>query len=176
MAEPTDFGPADAAFAVLLGDALDAPVPTGLTERVGAAVAAVGRAAARRWLVVRGVAAAMGFTLLVHGSGNFTRVEWIARHLEEPISRHAYNEGGAALLGLALLFILAAARPRLLSSAAAVSAPLGAYFGVAGVRELATFANGGILHITEGLLGLGLVAAWFWARRYVFGPRHEGEA
>lgn len=176
MTEPTDFGAADAAFAVLLSDALDAPVPSGLAERIGVGVGSVGRATARRWNVVRGVAAAMGFTLLVHGSGNFTRVEWIARHLEEPVSRHAYNEGGAALLVLALLFMLAAARPRFLSSAAAVSAPLGAYFGVAGVREFATFANGGILHITEGVLGLGLVAAWFWARRYVFGPRHEGEA
>lgn len=175
MAESMDFDAADAAFVALLTDALDAPVPPGLAERIEHTVASVGRAVGRRWLVVRGVAAAMAFTLLVHGYGNFFRVEWIARHLHEPVSRHAYNEGGAALLGLSLFFLLAALRPRMLSTAAAVSAPVGAYFGVVGVNELSTFANGGILHITEGLLGLGLAGAWFWARRYVSGPRDEGE-
>jgi hypothetical protein len=168
--------PADAAFAVLLSDALDAPLPPGLAARVDAAVASVGAASARRWLVVRGVAAAFAMTLFINGMGNFTRVEWVARHLHEPVSRHAANEGGAALLALSVLFVLAALRPRLLSTAAAVAGPLGLYFGVAGVREVGTFLDGGILHLSEAMLGLGLVALWFWARRYVSRPSDEGGA
>ena len=175
MADSMSFDRDDAAFAALLADSLDVPVPPGLAMRIDQVVASVSAASGRRWLVVRGMAAAMGFTLLVHGFGNFARVEWIARHLHEPVARHAYNEGGAALLALSLFFLLAAFRPRLLSTAAAVSAPVGAYFGVIGVDEVTTFVDGGVLHITEGVLGLGLAGAWFWARRYVSRTSHEGE-
>ena len=97
MADAMDFDRADAAFAALLSHALDAPVPPGLAERIGAGVASVGRAAARRLLVVRGIAAALALTFGVHAFGSFFRGEWVAEHLHETYAPHPYNEGGGAL-------------------------------------------------------------------------------
>jgi hypothetical protein len=74
-----------------------------------------------------------------------------------------------------VLLVLAAARPRLLSSAALVACPIAMFYGATGVGELDTFLNGALLHISQGLLGIALAVGWFWARRYVPGRSDEGE-
>jgi hypothetical protein len=175
MADEFPFDRADAAVEVMVAGALDVPVPEGLAERVNAAVASVTAAVRRRWQVVRGVAAALGLVFVINGGGNIFLGRWVARNLDTPYDPHVWREGGLALAAVGVLLLLAAARPRLLSSAALVACPIAVFYGATGVGELDTFLNGAFLHLSQGFLGIALAVGWFWARRYVPVPSDEGE-
>lgn len=158
----------------LITRGLDAPMPPGLAARVEAVVAPVVTSLRRRWLVVRGLAVALGVAFVFNGAGNVFLGRSIAENLGEPYSPHVWREGGVALAAIGLVLLIAAARPRrLLSPAAIVACPLAAYYGVVGVGEFDDWVNGGVLHTTQGVLGIALAVGLFWARRYVSPPTDE---
>jgi hypothetical protein len=172
MAE--DFDHPDAAVEALLVRTFDEPIPASLAGRVDAAVAGVTAAVRRRWLVVRGVAAALGTVFLINGGGNIFVGRWVARNLEAPYDAHLYREGGLALVALGSLLLVASLRPRWLSVSALVACPVAVFYGASGVGEVDDFLNGALLHLSQGVLGLALAVSWFWARRYVPGRSGEG--
>ena len=166
--------PADPFTEVLITRGLDAPLPPGLAARVEAVVGPVVTSLRRRWLVVRGLATALGAAFVFNGFGNVFLGRSVAENLGEPYHPHVWREGGVALVALGAVLLVAAARPRrLLPAVAAVACPLAAYYGVVGAGEFDDWVNGALLHTTQGVLGIALAVGWFWARRYV--PDRGGE-
>jgi hypothetical protein len=173
MAEELEAG-GDPFVEALLVRGLDEPLPAGLAAKVENAVAPVVSAVRRRWLIVRGFAAALGIQFVVNGTGSAFLGRWVADNLDEPYHPHVWREGGVALLALGVLLVVAAVRPRrLLSTAALVACPAAFFYGVTGVGELDDWINGAALHISQGVLGLGLAVSFLWARRYVWRPPGE---
>jgi MYXO-CTERM domain-containing protein len=157
----------DAAVRSLVEMHHDEPPPA-LVARIGATVR---RAERRRWLPVQIAAAWLGLLLVGQGIGNLANPDWVAGQLGEPSDSHAYFEGGVLLLVLGGLVLAGALRRRRLGVAVLAGAPVGLVFALNGLGELSEVPAGGLLHVSQGLAAIALVALWWRARRYVL-PRH----
>jgi hypothetical protein len=86
--------------------ALRAEVPEELRRRIAAEVAEETARTRRSWWVVQVAAAAMAAILATNGLGNLIGSEWVAEGLGEPHGRHAWVEGGMALLAASVAVVL----------------------------------------------------------------------
>lgn len=152
--------------------------PPALLARIDAQVVAAGPAAARRsdrpgrFLAV--VAAALAFVFVFQALGNLIAGEWIADNLGEPHGPHAYVEGALALAAAGVCAAAAAVRRSWSSVSVLTCSPLALGLGLGGIGEIGVFAAGVALHLTEGVLALLLVLAWWLDRRDT--PRAPREA
>lgn len=110
-------------------------------------------------------AAALALTFLFQGVGNLVAGEWIAEHIGEPHGPHAYFEGALALLAAGVCAAAAGVRRSWGSVSVLTCSPLALSLGVHGTGEIGVFAAGAALHLTEGILGLLLLLAWWLDRR-----------
>jgi hypothetical protein len=156
--------------------ALRVEVPEELRRRVADEVAAETARTRRSWWVVQVAAAAMAAILASHGLGNLIDSEWIAEGLGEPHGRHAWVEGGLALLAASVAVGAGLFHRRMLPVSVAVGSPLGIVLGIRGIDELGQFGAGAALHLTQGVLGIVLLVTFWRARRYGSGRAGEGGA
>lgn len=116
-------------------------------------------------LVLSAVAAALAFAFVFQALGNIIAGDWIAENLGEPHGPHAYFEGALAMTAAGVCALAAAVRRSWAGVSVLTCSPLALSLGVHGLGEIGEFAAGAILHVTEGTLGLLLIAAWWWDRR-----------
>jgi hypothetical protein len=156
--------------------ALRAEVPEELRRRVAEEVAEETARTRRSWWVVQVAAAAMAAILATNGLGNLIGSEWVAEGLGEPHGRHAWVEGGMALLAASVAVGAGLFRRRVLPVSVAVGSPLGILLGIRGIGEIGHFGAGAALHLTQGALGIVLLVTFWRARRYGSGRGGEGGA
>lgn len=159
------------------------PTPSGsLVSRVDRAVADPARrnetgrrdraVGPGRWVAL--VAAALAVAFVMQGLGSLFAGSWIATNLGEAHAPHASFEGGLALIALGVCAAAAVVSRAWSGVSVLTCAPLALALGISGVGEIGSFAAGAVLHLSEGALGLLLVAAWLWERRDARGFRREG--
>jgi hypothetical protein len=166
--------PRDTDVTVLWMAAAARPVPpAGLARRLARAL---DREEALRWRPVQAVAALLGALFLFQGLGDIFRGEWIARGLGEAHSHHLYLEGGIALVAMAIVLAVGLFERRALQVGVAGGVPLGVAYGINGFTEIGQFAAGVALHMTELVVAVALLVAWWRARRYGAADPDEGGA
>lgn len=154
----------------LASAARPAPSPA-LSRRIGSHVRRSRRDAPG--LVLRLVAVALCAAFLCQAGGNIVAGDWIAQHLGEPLGPHAYFEGALAMTAAAVCALAAAVRRSWAGVSVLTCTPLAVSLGVHGLGEIGQFAAGAALHVTEGALGVLLLAAWWWDRRDTSRSRRE---
>lgn len=132
--------------------------PTGLVTRVDATVR---RRADRPGRLLSIVALLLATAFVFQGVGNILAGDWVAANLGEPYGPHAYVEGAIALIALGACAAAAAVRRSWAGVSALTCTPLAVGLGLHGVGEIGQFAAGAALHLTEGVLGLLLLWAWW---------------
>lgn len=165
---------ADPATLWLAATARPAPPPA-LVSRIDAAMAHDPRRD-RPGLLLCVVALALATAFVVQGVGNLVAGEWLAENLGEPHGPHAYTEGALALVAAAVCAAAAAVRRSWSTVSVLTCSPLALGLGVGGIGEIGVFAAGVALHLTEGVLGLLLVIAWWLDRRDSVAGRSEDPA
>lgn len=149
--------------------------PQALVTRIDASVARTRRRLDRPSLLLVVVAAALATAFVVQGVGNVVAGEWIAENIGEPHGPHAYTEGALALVAAGVCAAGAAVRRSWSTVSVLTCSPLALSLGVGGIGEIGVFAAGVALHLTEGVLGILLVLAWWLDRRDRAAPgREEG--
>ncbi len=180
-------GPADDSTVLWLAGASRPTPPPGLVARIDAQVAGSGgpapgvpatalparRRTDRPGLFLAGVAAILAFAFVFQGVGNLVAGRWISEGLGEPYAPHAFREGGLAMIAIGVCAAAAAVSRRWSAASVLASAPLAVGFGLHGFTEIGVFGAGVALHLTQGVLGLLLVLAWWWDRRDTPGGSRE---
>lgn len=138
------------------------PAPSALASSVARARRSVER---RLWRPAQVAAAALAALFAAHGLSSLLNGAWVAENLGEAHSPHAYVEGGLALLAASIAVGAGLFRRERLGISVAAGAPLGLLFGVQGANEVGEFAWGVALHLSEALVALVLLVAWWRARR-----------
>lgn len=156
--------PASDPAALWLASAARPAPPERLVARIDR-VAGHGRHSARPGRRVAWVAAALAVAFVVQGIGNLVAGDWIAENLGEAHAPHALYEGALALFALGACAAAAVVSRSWSGVSVLVCSPLAIALGLSGVREVGTFAAGAVLHLTEGVLGLLLIIAWWRDRR-----------
>lgn len=153
--------------------------PAGLMARIDAQVTTGTRGGGARsdqpglFLIL--VAAVLALAFLIQGVGNLVAGEWLADNLGEPYAPHPFREGGLALIAIAVCAAAATGSRRWSTASVLTCSPLAVGFGLHGFTEIGVFGAGVALHMSQGVLGLLLILAWWLDRRDTSRPTHEGE-
>lgn len=162
----------EAAVLTRLANVHAVPVPQALEARVREVVT---RDPGRRWIPARVAAACLALAFASHSFGGFFLGEWVAEQVGGHYDAHTSVDNGIAYLGLTVLLIAGALRPRWLDLAAVAGAPVGVFLGISGAPELVSAPSAGSLHLIEGVAAVALLALWWRARRYGPPQSDEGE-
>lgn len=119
-----------------------------------------------RWLATAAWALAAVFTL--KATASLVAVSWVQQHVGGHAGPDRSTEAALALLAAAACAVAGGLRRSWTPVAVVCTAPLALALCLHGVSEVGTSAAGSALHMTEGVLGVLLVAAWWhdgWRRR-----------
>ncbi|MBM0124521.1 hypothetical protein [Pimelobacter simplex] len=173
MPEETDGLDPNVETVLWLGEAARSAPPPGLVARIDAAVR---RRAERPSRPMTAVALALAAAFVLQAAGNLVAGEWISDGIDEPYAPHAMFEMSLALVAAAVCAAAAAVRRAWGAVSVLTCTPLALGLGLHGVGELGQFAAGAVLHTAEGVLGLALLAAWWWQWRDTPRPSREAGA
>lgn len=118
------------------------------------------------WLATAAWALAAVFTL--KATASVVEVAWFQQHVSGHAGPDRSTEAALALLAAAACAVAGGLRRSWTPVAVMCTAPLALALCLHGVGEVGTRAAGSALHMTEGVLGVLLVAAWWhdsWRRR-----------
>lgn len=166
-------GPAVASEVGWLTAAVRTDPPPSLAARIEANHERLQR---RRWRPVRYAAAALAYLLISQGLGNFFVSDWVARGIGEAHSPHLAREGGFALIAAGIAVLAGVLWRRMLAVSVATGTPLALGLGFVGIGEIGVFAPGAVLHLSQGAVGIVLLALFWRARRDSRGPGGEDRA
>lgn len=111
------------------------------------------------------VAWALAVVFALKATGSLVEVAWVQEHIGGHAGAGRSTEAALALLAAAACAAAGGLRRTWTPVTVVCTAPLAVALCLHGVSEVGTVAAGAALHMTEGVLGVLLVAAWWYDAR-----------